>query len=98
MLTTEKKVIYPHFIQTASIVKIRITSVSDNSKYNGMKSITSQENLNTLINAIGSYEDTGAMSNAPFEIAIIKEKDVLYQSIDLKWTHYLDFRMETFRF
>jgi hypothetical protein len=63
-----------------------------------VQSTTSQDNLNTLINALGSCEDIGAISNAPFEIAIIKEKDVLYQRIYLKWTHYLDFRMETFRF
>jgi hypothetical protein len=75
-----------------------ITRLSYNSKYNGVQSTTSQDNLNTLINALGSCEDIGAISNAPFEIAIIKEKDVLYQRIYLKWTHYLDFRMETFRF
>jgi hypothetical protein len=72
--------------------------LSDNSRYNGLQATVLKENLNALMNAITTHNDKGVFSNAPFEIAVVKNKDVLFRRINSKWSSYLDFRMKTFRF
>lgn len=72
--------------------------LSENSKFNGLQVKASRNNLNVLLNAINSYKDNGVISNAPFEIAVLKKQDVLSHRIGIEWSSYIDFRMNTFRF
>lgn len=72
---------------------------SINSKYNAKSEIISKDLLTLLLNAIDSYEDVGALTNAPVEISIVCNKKVLYQRIqDNRWPHFLEFRKKAFNF
>ncbi len=71
---------------------------SENSKYNSNEAELSKELLSDLIHAISFYKDNGSISNAPFEIAVSENKNVIYQRIEGPWTFYLDFRKNTFGF
>jgi len=82
------------FIETKTIIP------SLNSKYNGVNELISKGLLLNLINDINSYSnDYGALTNAPVQIAIISNEQVLYQRIqNSRWSKYLEFRQKAFNF
>jgi hypothetical protein len=88
-----------YFYSDSIYCRNEIPRSSNVSKYNGKNVIISEDILIDFISAINSYEDKGGLTNAPVEIAIISNDQILYKRIqNSRWPYYLEFRKRTFDF